>query len=589
MKTIFLFCTLLILKNLQSQQKQFYEFYELRNYYVNFLGNDFRAFHLISNVTENSKKQKANNLLPKPFEEDDVYFSSSSSDKLKHADKTIQQALQSEDRDLISYAYLEKGIIYYGNYKNYRSALDCYLKAYQYSENSKDDYLKHEIIHQLGVMKSDIGYYDSAMELLEKANQFFCTVIQNKPNHNSICNYKKGYYNTLHRMIVCQRNMKNYKSLNASIKIGLSNTKNNPVYYQEYGYFLKEKGIEEFRKKQFNLAISSLKESQKVLLKIEDFAWVTVNYFYIGKSYLTNNKPEQAVPYFKKVDSIFQKHNFLFPELRENYELLIQHYKNQKHTDQELYYTKKLAQAERISTKDFAYLSSNIHRKFDTKILQDKMNNTYSIRAWILGILSLATITMISFFVIKDQINKKANLNYKILEEKIFYNIYALAQKKIITEVHTHKAHTEKCQIKENVLDNLLCKLKSFEDNNEFIENGLTLNKLAHKLQTNSSYLSQVINDRKGMNFNRYLGELRINYITQKLYTDKLFLNYKIEALAEKCGIASRTNFSNLFQEINGMRPTEFIKKRQEYVKKNADDVSTKDSKLLPSAKKIIL
>nr|WP_252730327.1 AraC family transcriptional regulator [Chryseobacterium indologenes] len=40
-------------------------------------------------------------------------------------------------------------------------------------------------------------------------------------------------------------------------------------------------------------------------------------------------------------------------------------------------------------------------------------------------------------------------------------------------------------------------------------------------------------------------------------------MNYKIETLAEECGIASRTNFSNLFREINGMRPTDFIKKRR--------------------------
>ena len=56
---------------------------------------------------------------------------------------------------------------------------------------------------------------------------------------------------------------------------------------------------------------------------------------------------------------------------------------------------------------------------------------------------------------------------------------------------------------------------------------------------------------------------MRINYITQKLYNDREYLKYTVETLAEKCGMASRQNFSDLFQEINGIRPTDFVKQRK--------------------------
>jgi hypothetical protein len=588
MKKIYFITVLLLFKNLYSQQKQFSNFYDLKKHYENFSENDCRAFQFLNKAISISKKDKDNYHLVQAYK-DAVYYSPASADKLKYADSTILSALSTKDNDLISDAYLGKGIIYYFNYKKYRSALDQYLKAYQYSENTKDEYLKNEILYHLGVVKSYLGYYDSALEHFQKANQFFYKEIKKKAHPNIIFNNKKGYYNTLHRIIVCQRNLKNYKVLNPLINIGLSQTKNNRDYKQEYGYFLKEKGIEAFRNKQLNLAISSLQESQKSLLNIKDFSWATVNYFYIGKSYLANNNSAKAILYFKKVDSVFQKHNFILPELRENYELLIHHYKNQKDTDKELYYTKQLLKADRIINKDFAYLSSTIHKEFDTKILQDKLNNKNFFGAWMVGILSIVAITLMLLLAIKEKKDRKAKINYKILEDKILSSIYSIAQDKINVEIPEHHAETEKCHLNENLVENLLCKLKAFEDKCGFTENGLTINKLAHKLRTNSTYLSQVINDNKGMNFNRYLGELRINYITNKLYTDKVYLNYKIETLAEKCGIASRTNFSNLFREINGMRPTEFIKKRQEYVKKNTDDDSTKDSKLFPSAKKIIL
>ncbi|MFP7657724.1 helix-turn-helix domain-containing protein [Chryseobacterium proteolyticum] len=88
---------------------------------------------------------------------------------------------------------------------------------------------------------------------------------------------------------------------------------------------------------------------------------------------------------------------------------------------------------------------------------------------------------------------------------------------------------------------------------------------------TNSNYLSQVINDCKGVNFNKYLSELRINYITALLFENKEYLKYRIETLAKECGIASRQNFSDLFYEINGIRPTDFIRKRkQELDSKNS-------------------
>ena len=59
------------------------------------------------------------------------------------------------------------------------------------------------------------------------------------------------------------------------------------------------------------------------------------------------------------------------------------------------------------------------------------------------------------------------------------------------------------------------------------------------------------------------MAELRINYITNLLNTNSKYLNYTIEALADECGIAARQNFSNLFFDINGIRPTDYIKNRK--------------------------
>ncbi|WP_435522763.1 helix-turn-helix domain-containing protein [Chryseobacterium indoltheticum] len=111
--------------------------------------------------------------------------------------------------------------------------------------------------------------------------------------------------------------------------------------------------------------------------------------------------------------------------------------------------------------------------------------------------------------------------------------------------------------------NDLLEKLKIFEETLYFTKKGLTQKSVATKLGTNSHYLSILINENKGVNFTRYMAELRINHITNLLNTDRKYLLYTIEALAEECGIAARQNFSALFYEINGIRPKDYIKKEK--------------------------
>lgn len=551
---------LLFVTIFSAQQKNPSPYYDIKKSYENFPENDIRAFQFLKRYITLAREKKNYPHLVQAYK-DAVYFSDTSNDKLKYADSTISAALLSKNNSLISDAYLGKGIVYYFNYKKYKPALDEYLKAYRYSEYSKDEYLKNEILYHLGIVKSHLGYSDSALLHFQKANGYFYKELQKKTHPNLIFNNKKGYYNTLHRIIVCQRTLKNYQPIDSLINLGIVQTKNNSDYQQEYGYFLKEKGIEEFRQKKYSNALQDLQESLKPIAHIKDFTWATVDHFYIGKSYLALNNVTKAIYHFQKVDSVFQKHDFILPELRENYELLVDYYKKEKDVHKELYYTIQLSKADRSITKDFPYMSATIHREYDTKTLQadkESLERKTSLGKRIITVLVLIAVILSLLIFRKYKIEKKNKINYKILEDKILSNAYFLSQK-----AECSAKDDDRCTLNDELVVTILHKLKSFEKKSGFIEHGLTINKLAHKLRTNSTYLSQIINEHKGVNFNRYLSELRINYITDKLYNDKIYLNYKIETLAEMCGIASRTNFSNLFREINGMRPTDFIKKRQ--------------------------
>ncbi|MCT3917986.1 helix-turn-helix transcriptional regulator [Elizabethkingia anophelis] len=83
---------------------------------------------------------------------------------------------------------------------------------------------------------------------------------------------------------------------------------------------------------------------------------------------------------------------------------------------------------------------------------------------------------------------------------------------------------------------------------------------MSNLFNTNPRYLSQIIREYKGLNFNGYINQLRINYISRKLYDTAIYREYKISYLAEECGYISPQVFINAFKKETGMTPSYFIK-----------------------------
>lgn len=555
---------------LLAQNKRYSDYYLIRRNYENFSENDSKAIPFINTYILKAKKEQNFKRLFQGYS-DAVLYSPSPNDKLKYADSTIIAANLSRNDQLISEAFLEKGVVYYFQFKKYKLALDEYLKACKYINENTDEYHRNRLIYLIGVVKSYIGYYNEALTNFEQSRSFFEQESQKSMHPNIKYGFMRGYFNSIHQMIVCYRNLSNFKSADSLIAIGLRSSCQNNEYKQEYGYFLKEKGIVYFRQKQYEKAINLLLEALKSISSVNDFAWASVCYSYIGKSYLGLNQKEKARDYFQKVDSVFQKHGFVLPEVRSSYELLIKYYKQEKSSKQELYYTTELLNADSFISRDFAYLSSRIHKEFDTKRLREeksRLERESLVRQWMSIVFGSLAIFFFIGFILWYRKGIKIKKQYETLTQKIIYE-----KIQPIISPAPHIKDIGKLGIDPKIIGEIVQKLNAFERKEGFLENGLTLGKLAKKLDTNTQYLSQVINELKGINFNKYIGELRIRYISNKLYSDKKYLNFKIETLAEECGIASRTNFSNLFQEINGMRPTDFIKQRLKEVHAQKEDL----------------
>lgn len=547
---------------------EFPGYVEIRKKYENFQKNDIRALPFVKIYIAKAKIESNHTQLVQGYR-DAVLYNPSKYKKLIYSDSMIYVALRSKDNDLISISYLGKGIVYYSDFKKYKPALDKYVKAYKYSKNTKDEYLRHKVIYHLGMVKSYLGYYEDAVEHFRECIGFFEKKTQQNLHPNEIYNNKRGYLNSLHQLTVCYGNMQQYPKADSLITLGLSvieeNTDPND-FLLEKSFFHKSKGILHFYEDNYDGAIMELSQSLPEITKAGNFEWTSIAYFYLGRSYLNYNN-EKAVSYFLKVDSIFKKHFFVVPRIRSNYEYLINYYKKRKDINKELYYTKQLLKADSLISKDFTYLSSKIHKEYDRQSLLDEkkyLERSNVNRALLIIALFLLAFIFLSLFIFDYQKKRKIKRKYQELLEKMST---ADELNKLYSVQDDSTFEPRKTVLTPEIIKELKHKFSLFEKNHEFIHIGLTQSKLATKFKTNTYYLSTFINESKGVNFNRYLSELRINYITKLLYSENKYLNYTIEALAAECGFASRQSFSDLFYEINGIRPKDFIKKRKEETK----------------------
>jgi YesN/AraC family two-component response regulator len=110
-------------------------------------------------------------------------------------------------------------------------------------------------------------------------------------------------------------------------------------------------------------------------------------------------------------------------------------------------------------------------------------------------------------------------------------------------------------------LENTLLKgINELKKTTDFLDPDFSINVLAKNLNTNTSYLSYIINKEFDQSFKRYITELRIEYIIKKLTTNRKYRNYTIKSLAAEIGYTNASAFARAFKKYKGNTPSEFIK-----------------------------
>lgn len=492
----------------------------------------------------------------------------SKSESFKYIDSTIIIAKKINKPFFLANAFLASSNIKDINYSSSIGIKDLLL-AYKYSQKTDDNYLKNKILYNLASQDIYIGNYIEAKEKLLISKKYF----EENFNRKEI---GKDYpmmffYSTV--LLIDVNNSLGKQSENSDLyqdaykKIKLN--KNFQVYKP---YFFYCEGVDAYKNKNYQLAISKLNEAiNNYNDQFKHFAEI----YYLGLTYWKLNQKEKAINYFFKLDKDYYKDKNQDPQYRPAYELLIQYYKEKGNTEKQLEYINKLLFLDRSYEKNYKYLFAKINKEYTSeKLIQEKNDIENSLkfhRLFIIFIIifSFSVITFIFYRYTKFQKEYKQRFREILVEKKQNKTIEKINLKENTQTNQAQNAllYSKISGLSASTIDSILNKLEIFESENQFLNPKITQKTLSEELKTNPSYLSKIINVYKEKNFTQYINDLRLDYILERLKTDEELLQIDVKEIANEAGFSSAESFSDNFQRKFKIKPSYFIKMMKENLK----------------------
>ena len=203
-----------------------------------------------------------------------------------------------------------------------------------------------------------------------------------------------------------------------------------------------------------------------------------------------------------------------------------------------------LAQKINMATSSVNLIIRNMH------VLQNKHQSTISHQKTIIWI-SILLILAISLLLIV----------YVIMYTRLKRTQHSLAKR--TAEVVLQKTKSiDNIPIIENnkTRDELLIRFEAIMDNEKpYLDSNLSLSTLAKKLQTNQTYISQLINNNYNINYHEYINNKRVAEACEK-FMGSHKTNLTIDHIISQAGFKSKSTFYTAFRKYTGVSPAMFIK-----------------------------
>ena len=408
--------------------------------------------------------------------------------------------------------YTNMGNIYY-RFNKYDIAKSYYLKALHLCHDSTTIVV---MLNNLGTIEIINGNLDTAFLYLEKSLQM------SKQHENTYL------HTTLNTMAWAFQNRNLYDSA---------------FYY--YRWSLEEARLNE---------------------KIEKETEILSN---MGKLFFEVHKTDSALHYIDLSNVIAEEIHFLsilsenhltlskIDETRGRNKSALEHYKQYAILKDSVLNNEKFGNINQLQR---LYEVSKTNKQIEKLVVEKQIREKtiyYQKIIWGITFFVLIVVMIALLFIFLQ--NKRLKIAYRVLFEKNI-KIMELQENSLKENGEKYKKSPLTDEKHEELLNRILILM---EDSSIICDAEFSLEKLAELVQSNHTYVSQVINTALKKNFRSFLNSYRIQE-AQRIFSELDITKYTIEYVALQVGFKSPTAFRNAFREITGVSPNYYLKAMRE-------------------------
>lgn len=495
------------------------------------------------------------------------FYLTNNSKTLQGLEEAITVLLRQEKINdaLLSECYNLRGMLF-SDIKEDSKALDSYLIAKNYANKSKNFRNIIKVSTNIAFLKKAHKEYEEAIKVFKENLEIVEESAINKKMKlkyqvSILANIAEAY---LRMKEVSSEDFTKEAQYYNELALQKCSKKESALPYHE---LLINKTIILYREAKYNKSIELAQEIVNFGLENNDENVLCAAYFYIGKSYAKLKKYNQAITFLEKVNGILKKSEKKYYYERELNRELSLYYTTIGEIEIGQKYLEKYTVLVETETEDDSKVLNEVYLENDIPELKEEIErikngmltekNKKQQLYFISGILIILLVISIVWYR-----NKVKTIKLRVTEVllKVSELEKTQAQEKNVASSISEKVTDSKAAL-------ILEKLQKFEDEEMYLLPDCSLSFVAEKLASNTSYISNVINNYKNKTFKSYITELRINATLIRLKNDDKLRSYTIKAIAEEFGFKRQETFSKAFKAQTGIYPSQYLKKVREDLK----------------------
>ncbi|MCR9228367.1 MAG: helix-turn-helix domain-containing protein [Flavobacteriaceae bacterium] len=439
--------------------------------------------------------------------------------------------------------YTKGGLLYEADRPD--EAVREFVTAYEFAKKANDYERIVDCFNAIAIIKGEYGHQERAISLLRLSLDYL------NRYEEKIDNYNLTKLITLDNIARCYLQIKKIDSSRHYAQQGLdlsSKMKDLDTYESLSALYA-----------QINYYDGSYIKSRDTLLKYVkgtgDLSQAD-RLFYLGMIEGKIGNSGQKRWYFKRIDSLLEQNGYpLMDNVKEIFQFLLKDAISKDEEPMVKNYANRLVYYDSILTTAEKEIRSFLWTEFDLpeqeaskKVLSDEIQkNEGTIRNYIL--LSVLLISLLALYFIKYSRTQKK------LREVMDQDVEPLKR-------HPQKDDIAQMDIDPEVVQSTLEALDKWETNLGYLDQKTSQNSLASDLNTNTTYLSKIINTYKGQTFSNYIKDLRVTYAINHLKENPQIIDtHSTIQIAEMFGFSSLDVFARAIKSKIGVTPAVYFRK----------------------------